>query len=200
MRAVVGLGNPGAAYAHTRHNLGFVVLDLLAQRWHTDFEAMGTVAQVGVGTFAGEPIALVKPQLFMNQSGTALAEVATSIDLSALIVVHDELDLGCGDVRVKHAGGTAGHRGLNSIVAVTGADFVRVRLGIGRPPRGVDVTSFVLSDFDEADQPPIAAAIQRAADAVECVLQEGEAVAMCRYNARPQIAKAALASDDGRVN
>jgi PTH1 family peptidyl-tRNA hydrolase len=120
----------------------------------------------------------------MNRSGSALASLAGPWQVSDLIVIHDELDLDPGTVRVKRGGGTAGHRGLASIVQRWGPDFTRVRVGVGRPPAGTDVVDFVLSPFDATDGPAIDSAICRAADAVESVLREGCQAAMNRFNVR----------------
>lgn len=197
MRIVVGLGNPGSAYADTRHNVGFMVVEELARRWHASL-APSTDARLAESVIAGEQTMLIEPQLYMNRSGTAVAAVRPQLVASELIVIHDDLDLEFGCVRVKRGGGTAGHRGLDSIAAWCGTEFTRVRAGIGRPARGEDVADFVLSPFASEQREAVAVAIQRAADAVECVLREGEEKAMNRFNVRTQSGAAAAPAPMGR--
>jgi PTH1 family peptidyl-tRNA hydrolase len=129
-------------------------------------------------------VTLVEPQLYMNRSGDALKQLGVSIEGQDLIVVHDELDLPRGRVRVKVGGSSAGHRGIESIAEHYGADFVRVRVGVGRPAPGTDVVDHVLSRFDDSEREEIAVSITTAASAVECVLERGAEVAMQRYNIR----------------
>ena len=184
MRVVVGLGNPGSAYVETRHNVGFAVVEELAGRWGVRLSRACEALRVADVVCASERVALVEPQSYMNRSGAALAALAGTWRVTDLIVIHDELDLDPGTVRVKRGGGTAGHRGLTSIVERWGSDFARVRIGIGRPPTGTDVADFVLSPFDDADRPAMDTAIRRAADAVESLLHEGAEAAMNRFNVR----------------
>jgi PTH1 family peptidyl-tRNA hydrolase len=171
----VGLGNPGRSYERTRHNIGFLVADELARRhggsWRKRKRA--EAAPVGLGP---KDFTLLKPTTFMNNSAAALARHKAE----DLIVVHDDLDLPPGDVRVKVGGGAGGHNGLRSIIGRLGPDFVRVRVGIGRPPVGMPVTDYVLSGMDTA----VRDAVPRAADAVEVVVQNGPEAAMNRFNAR----------------
>jgi len=185
MRVVVGLGNPGTAYVETLHNVGFVVLEELARRWNTPWSRPTPGVRVASACMNEQAVILVEPQLYMNRSGAALAEFDASLSPQILIVVHDDLDLECGRLRVKRAGGTAGHRGLDSIVARFGNDFTRVRIGIGRPARGLEPAEFVLSPVSPADRATIETATRHAADAVECILQHGEQVAMNQFNRRP---------------
>ena len=199
MRVVVGLGNPGGEYATTRHNLGFRVVQELARRWRLTFEPFGSSARVAHGVIAGEHTMLVEPQLYMNRSGAALAEVAPLIVPSDLVVIHDDLDLAFGSVRVKRGGGTAGHRGLDSIASHFGYDFTRVRVGIGRPAQGEeDVAGYVLSAYPAEQRDAVAAAVERAADAVECVLRDGEEKAMNCFNVRAKSGVAAAPAPMGR--
>ena len=184
MRIVVGLGNPGSAYASTRHNVGCAVVEELEQRWRIRLHHADRSARIGAGVVDGEPVMLVEPQLYMKRSGPALSAVQPPFTAQALIVVHDDLDLECGRLRVKRGGGTGGHRGLESIVECFGSEFTRVRLGIGRPPQGEEVATYVLSPFGPEEHPIIAAAVQRAADAVSCIVRQGEEAAMNRFNAR----------------
>jgi PTH1 family peptidyl-tRNA hydrolase len=184
MRVVVGLGNPGAAYAGHRHTVGFVVIEELARRWRLPLGTRRRGVRMVQGMIGTASVVLAEPQLYMNRTGAALRGIAQLTSASDLIVIHDDLDLDAGRVRVKCGGGTAGHRGLESIVAEYGDQFTRVRVGVGRPPHGADAAEYVLSRFEPDEQPLIAEAVQRAADAVECVLREGEAAAMNRFNVR----------------
>jgi PTH1 family peptidyl-tRNA hydrolase len=172
---VVGLGNPGRSYERTRHNVGFLVVDELASRhggsWRKRQKAEAAPINPGV-----QEVTLLKPTTFMNNSGSALVGHGAE----DLIVVHDDLDLPDGDVRVKVGGGAGGHNGLRSITQRLGADFVRVRVGIGRPPPGMSTTDYVLGKMDSA----VRDAIPRAADAVEAVVEEGPEAAMNRFNVR----------------
>lgn len=140
---------------------------------------------------------LVQPQLYMNLSGTALEGLEEATVATQLIVIHDDLDIECGRIRVKRDGGTGGHQGLNSIVERYGNDFARVRVGIGRPPRGIDAADYVLSPFDTDEADVISAAISRAADAVECILDAGAEAAMNSFNVRNS-RPAVVAADMGR--
>lgn len=172
---VVGLGNPGGSYAHTRHNAGYLVTDELARRhggsWRRKKKA--EAAPVSVGP---KNVTLLKPATFMNNSGSALA----GYRVEDLIVVHDDLDLEAGIIRVKVGGGAGGHNGLRSLIQTLGNEFVRVRIGIGRPPMGITVTDYVLGKMEAV----VRDAIPTAADAVEAVLQDGPEAAMNRFNAK----------------
>jgi PTH1 family peptidyl-tRNA hydrolase len=171
----VGLGNPGRSYERTRHNIGFLVADELARRHGGSWRGAGKTetARANVGL---EEVTLVKPRTFMNNSGAALA----GLRVEGLIVVHDDLDLPAGSVRVKVGGGAGGHNGLRSIIGRLGNDFVRVRIGIGRPLEGMSVTDYVLGRMDST----VRAAVPTAADAVEAVIQDGPEAAMNRFNVR----------------
>jgi len=172
---VVGLGNPGRSYERTRHNAGYLVADELAKRhggsWRKKKRA--EAAPVSLGP---KDATLLKPTTFMNNSGSAVADYGPE----DLIVVHDDLDLEAGTVRVKVGGGAGGHNGLRSIIRNKDNEFVRVRIGIGRPPIGVTVTDYVLSRMDSA----VKDAITTAADAVEFVVENGPEAAMNRFNTR----------------
>jgi PTH1 family peptidyl-tRNA hydrolase len=172
---VVGLGNPGRSYERTRHNAGYLVADELARRhggsWRQRKKA--EAASIALGS---TDATLLKPTTFMNNSGSAVSDYRPE----NLVVVHDDLDLEAGTVRVKVGGGTGGHNGLRSIIGRLGNDFVRVRIGIGRPPVGLGVTDYVLSRMDSA----VKEAIPAAADAVEFLLEHGPEAAMNRFNIR----------------
>lgn len=192
MVLVVGLGNPGKKYERNRHNVGFMVTSQLA-RTHSlpDFkDKFGGVWTKGEVVAGGgrHPIVLLEPQTFMNLSGDSVqpAVAFLKIEPSQVVVVHDELDLPWGDVRVKFGGGHAGHNGLRSIIQRLGSpDFVRVRVGVGRPPPGFkgDVADYVLSDFDAIERAELPDVIERARVAVERILVEGVAAAMTVTNA-----------------
>ncbi len=184
MRVVVGLGNPGEAYARSRHNVGFAVVTELARRWALSLHATSSALHVAESDRSGAPTLLALPQMYMNRSGEALTRLQPPVTAAQLIVVHDDLDLDLGMLRVKRGGGTAGHHGLDSIVEHYGHNFTRVRVGVNRPPHGEDVATYVLAQFDTHEKESAGAAIQRAADAVECVLRDGEEAAMNRFNAR----------------
>ncbi|OIQ32592.1 MAG: aminoacyl-tRNA hydrolase [Alphaproteobacteria bacterium MedPE-SWcel] len=154
MKLLVGLGNPGAKYAGNRHNIGFMALDQIASDhgfspWKSKFQA-----QMSDGTTGGEKLILLKPQTFMNNSGQSVGEALRFFKLtpSDVVVFHDELDLAPGKCRVKQGGGHAGHNGLRSIHAHIGADYMRVRLGIGHPGHKDAVAGYVLHDFPKADR------------------------------------------------
>jgi peptidyl-tRNA hydrolase, PTH1 family len=172
---VVGLGNPGRSYERTRHNAGYLVVDELAKRhagsWRKKKKSEATPISVGPTNAT-----LLKPATFMNNSGSAVADYKPE----NLVVVHDDLDLEAGTVRVKVGGGAGGHNGLRSIIGRLGNDFIRVRIGIGRPPAGVGVTDYVLSRMDSV----VKDAIPTAADAVELVLEQSPEAAMNRFNVR----------------
>jgi len=185
MRVVVGLGNPGCAYATTRHNVGFHVVEELTRRWHIVMGAIFQDRRTAGGTIAGIPVLMVEPQRYMNLSGIALSGMEPPITAADLIVIHDDIDLEIGRLRIKIGGGAGGHNGVQSIAEHFAADFVRVRVGIGRPPVGRETADHVLSAFDSHEQEVITLAVRRAADAVECILCEGENTAMNRFNTRP---------------
>lgn len=183
---VAGLGNPGPKYANTRHNMGFLVLDELCARsggggWREKF--LGEVDRVSID---GNTTLLLKPQTFMNLSGRSVARAATfhRIEPERIIVVHDELDLDFGAVRVKVGGGTGGHKGIASCKADMGtADFLRVRLGIGHPRFG-NATNFVLESFNEDEQAVLTEVIARGAQAVYRIIADGAVKAMNEFNKR----------------
>ena len=187
---VVGLGNPGPKYARTRHNVGWWAIDELAKRWAVQLKADGANVSIGRGQLEGVRIALVKPRTYVNQSGRAVRQAQdwTGCDAPHTVVVYDDLDLGVGALRVRSGGGTGGHNGLKSIVAATGAEFVRVRIGIGRPSvhgepsRDPEVVAdFVLSDPTGEERRRLEEVALLAADAVETVIRDGVEAASQRY-------------------
>lgn len=185
---VAGLGNPGQGYARTRHNVGFDVVERLAAGTGVRFSSGPYESQAALVRVSAVPVLLVKPQTFMNRSGASVIGWLTKLGLPAsrLIVVHDDLDLALGRLRVVEAAGAAGHRGVRSIQESLGTtEFARVRVGIGRPESGEDAADRVLADFTPEESSVLADAVDRGADAVRSVILEGAARAMNRYNAWP---------------
>jgi PTH1 family peptidyl-tRNA hydrolase len=185
---IAGLGNPGPGYAGNRHNAGFMVADLLAERIGTRFKRDRSRAAVATGRLAGFPVTLAKPQPFMNLSGGPVASLRSFYKLppDQIVVVHDELDIPFGTVRLKLGGGDNGHNGLRSVTAALGTrDYFRVRVGIGRPPGRMDAADYVLHDFSAAEQKQLPELLSRSADAVETLLQHGLAAAQTEFHAAP---------------
>lgn len=188
---VVGLGNPGEQYARTRHNVGFWVVNTLAKRAHTQPKATGSLMHIGVGELAGQKVALVKPKTYVNLSGKAVLQALqwTGCDIQHTVVLYDELDLNVGALRVRAGGGHGGHNGLKSIGQAAGPEFVRVRIGIGRPTVNGEptwdpevVSGWVLGVPHGEDKRALDAAVEYAADAVEAILAEGPEAAGNRFN------------------
>ena len=186
---VVGLGNPGPDYAANRHNVGQMVLDILADRISASFKSHKANASVAEGRlgFGGPKIILAKPGTYMNTSGGPVANLMKfyDVDVQHVIVVHDELDIDAGAVRIKQGGGHAGHNGLRDIISAAGSnDFVRVRVGIGRPPGRQDAADFVLKNFSGEERKELPLLLELSADAVEAIVRDGALVAMNAVNAR----------------
>jgi len=170
---VVGLGNPGPAYAGNRHNTGFMVLDLLGERVGARFTAHKGRADVVEGRLAGRRVVLAKPKCYMNESGGPVASLRDWFKVPAdrILVVHDELDIPYAALRLKLGGGDNGHNGLRSITKAIGTrEYLRVRFGVGRPPGRQDPADFVLKDFSAAERKELPFHVDRAADAVEALL------------------------------
>src|ERR1700761_1761701 len=174
---VVGLGNPGPNYAQTRHNLGFMVADLLAARLGSAFKAhKRSGAEVVTGRLAGHSVVLAKPRCYMNESGRQIGPLAKfySVPPADIIVIHDDLDLEFGRIRLKIGGGEGGHNGLRPVAAALGTkDFQWALIGIGRPPRRKDPASFVLQHFPAAERPEVPTICEQAADATELLIEIG---------------------------
>jgi PTH1 family peptidyl-tRNA hydrolase len=182
---IVGLGNPGPRYAGNRHNVGFAVVDLLADRIGGRFKAHRGRCDVVEGRLAGRPVVLAKPKAYMNESGGPIVAISRffKIPVTGLTIVHDELDLAFGVLRLKRGGGDGGHNGLRSATAALGTrEYLRVRFGIGRPPGRQDPADFVLRDFTAAERKELPYLVDRAADAVETLLAEGLDAAQNAYN------------------
>ena len=187
MKIIAGLGNPGSEYAQTKHNVGFMFVDALAARlgaaeWREKFDAL--VAETRIGA---EKVLLVKPQTYMNESGRSLGPMLAWYKLAPeeLVVVHDDMDIPAGTVRIRRKGSAGGHNGIKSILAHVGdAHFARVRIGIGRPLPNWTVVNHVLAPFSEGDAPRVREAIDDLLPAVECIVTEGADMAMNRFNPR----------------
>ena len=187
MKLLVGLGNPGPEYASTRHNIGFMVVSLLAERNGISLKRKGHQGIYGVGRIAGEEATLLLPQTYMNRSGTSVASAYQSLGVEPgdLVVVHDEIDLEFGSLRIKTGGGHGGHNGLRSIHSALGDNgYHRLRMGVGRPPGGGDVSGYVLSRFNAAERAKLEKFIETAVDALELLLRNGAQDAMSKYNNR----------------
>lgn len=183
---IVGLGNPGSRYAKNRHNVGFMVVDQLASDAGTAINRAKFKGQYATANVAGQPVALLKPLTFMNLSGQSVSPARTFFNVPnpAIFVVHDEIDLPFGTVKLKVGGGHAGHNGLRSIIAqLGGRDFVRLRVGVGRPVHGA-VADFVLSDFSKDERDWLPDLLDRSVDALRLALAEGPQKAMNQINQR----------------
>ncbi|MFQ5328857.1 MAG: aminoacyl-tRNA hydrolase [Thermodesulfobacteriota bacterium] len=184
MRLIVGLGNPGAQYASTRHNIGFIAVDHIAQAYGIPVGQKGFHSIHGSGRLGECKVMLVKPQTFMNRSGEAVREVAAyfRISPSDIVVIYDDVDLPFGRLRIRPSGGSGGQRGVASIISTLGTDeFPRVRVGIGRPEGG-DVSGYVLSPFNSDERKVLDAVVERVSDAVETLCVSGVIEAMDRFN------------------
>lgn len=183
---IAGLGNPGPGYAGNRHNVGVMVADELARRAGSSFRAASRFrASVADGRLAGLPVTLAKPLSFMNDSGGPVAGLRGYYHLEPgrIVVIHDELDLPFGTIRLKLGGGDNGHNGLRSITAALGTrEYYRVRVGIGRPPGRMDPAAFVLRDFTAAERKELPFMLDRAADATEALLATGLAAAQNAFH------------------
>lgn len=188
---IIGLGNPGEGHARNRHNVGFWVVNDLAKRAGTQPKVQGSLMHIGVGELCGRRVALVKPKTYMNLSGKAVAQALqwTGVPLARMIIIYDELDMHPGALRLRAGGGHGGHNGLKDVVAAAGQDFVRVRIGIGRPTRGGEpswdpdvVAGWVLSNPAGDEKQRLEEAARLAADAVEAIITDGVDAAGSRYN------------------
>lgn len=181
IRIVYGLGNPGSRYERTRHNMGFMVIDSLALRLGAPTRKSRAGILFGNAVFAGRSILLAKPLTYMNLSGEPLEAMRVSPD--DILVVHDDLDIPPGGVRVKAGGGTGGHKGLESVRKALGTlDFLRIRVGIGRPPEGMDPSDYVLGEIPREERDIFSSAIERAADAAMMCLSGEITRAMNTFN------------------
>ena len=182
---VVGLGNPGEAYRQTRHNVGFLVLDRLSQEYGIPFNDRRFDNCFGLGVLAGQALVLSAPQTFMNRSGPPVLRLLSYYGISSkdVLIIHDDIDLAFGRIKIKEKGGHGGHNGLKSVMDALGSgEFARLRIGIGRPARGGDVTDHVLGSFSVAENAMLEAILTRASDAAVTVLCHGAKVGMDRFH------------------
>ena len=191
MKLIIGLGNPGKAYAHNRHNVGFQCLNHFARLHSIPFDHRQCQARVGMGKVRGEKLLLARPGTFVNLSGKSVACLVHKhkIPLSDLLVIYDDLDLPPGKIRLRQSGSSGGHKGMDSIISALGsADFSRIRVGIGRPQvEGQSISedaivNYVLSDFSLQEEAMIKPAVARVAEAIDCFLTQGIEAAMGKFN------------------
>lgn len=185
MKLIAGLGNPGKIYARHRHNVGFRVVDLLGKRHGIELKKRSFGAEIGNGMIGRQAVILAKPQTFMNISGDAVGPVVRfyRLEPNDLIVIHDDLDIELSHMKISMGQGHGGHNGVRSVADALGStEFFRVRVGIGRPPVGVDATDYVLSEFDKEGDRLASDAVTRAADAVEILIEKGLAAAQQAFH------------------
>ncbi len=193
MNLIVGLGNPGWGYTHNRHNVGFVCLNHFARMQGIRFDKKQGRARIGTGEIADSKAVVAKPQTYMNKSGQSVGLLVRKFNVSPddLLVIHDDLDLPLGKIRIRQGGSAGGHKGVGSIITeLDNQDFIRIRVGIGRPVKNEDSTEFsedeiinyVLSDFTPDEKQAITQVIPRVSEAILCLLTEGLVAAMNRYN------------------
>ncbi len=185
MHLVVGLGNPGKAYEKTRHNAGFMVVDALAAQFSISMAQRTKALRYGTGTIAGHAVILAKPQGYMNRSGPPVQRLCRELNLSseAVTVIHDDIDIPLGNIKIKEKGGHGGHKGVRSLMDALGSDrFIRIRVGIGRPESAAGVTDYVLEDFAPEEKEILDEVVQRAKEAVVCILTRGTEEGMNRFN------------------
>jgi peptidyl-tRNA hydrolase, PTH1 family len=189
MKLIVGLGNPGYLYTRNRHNVGFMSVGELAKEQKIRFDKKQGQARTGIGNIDGNRVVLARPQTFMNASGESVSALVRKLNVKPedLIVIHDDLDLPVGKIRLRMGGGSGGHKGIESIIARIGTrDFYRVRVGIGRPENTEDkedaVVSYVLSDFSGEEKKEIDKTLPIVSEAIVYLLQNGIEAAMNKYN------------------
>ena len=193
MKLIVGLRNPGRGYANNRHNIGFMCLKHFARRHCIRFDKKQGKARIGSGEVAGNKVILAKPQTYMNLSGQSISLLVKKFDinLNDLIVIHDDLDLPLGKIRIRHGSSSGGHKGVDSIIfSLDSQDFSRLRVGIGRPTATEgsnqtsesDIITYVLSDFTPEEKQAVAGVIPRVSEAILYLLTEGLSPAMNKYN------------------
>lgn len=186
MYIIAGLGNPGKQYAHTRHNVGFDTIDILAEKYHISVDTKKHKALCGKGVIEGQKVILAKPQTYMNLSGESLRELVDfyKIDVETeLIVIYDDISLEPGQLRIRAKGSAGGHNGIKSLIAHLGTqEFCRVKVGVGEKPKGYDLADYVLGHFSKAERACVEEAFARAADAVVRMMTDGVEYAMNSYN------------------
>lgn len=185
MKIIAGLGNPGTKYAGTRHNVGFSVIDELAERHKISMSAGKHKAIMGKGIIDGEKVILAMPQTYMNLSGESVRALMDFYKCTPedLIVVYDDIDLDVGKLRIREKGSAGGHNGMKNIILHTGSqEFVRIRVGVGKKPDRMDLADYVLSRFDKDELPFMRESCTKACEAVETILSDGAVAAMNRFN------------------
>ncbi len=187
LRLVVGLGNPGETYSGTRHNTGFMVVDKISDAFSIDLEKRKFDARFGIGSIDGIKVILAKPMAFMNRSGPQVHKIAGYFKIlyEDMLVIHDDIDLDFGRLKIKEKGGDGGHRGIRSITdAFGGGDFVRLRIGVGQPEAGIGAADYVLGKFTLEEKKVLNRIITTARDAVVTILCKGTKEGMNRFNNR----------------
>ena len=192
MKLIVGLGNPGRGYANNRHNVGFVCLNHFAKTQGIRFDKKQGKARIGIGEVAGSKVVLARPQTYMNLIGQSVSRLIKkfNINLDDLLVIHDDLDLPLGKIRIRYGSSSGGHKGIDSIISSLGSqDFSHLRVGIGRPTtegfaetNEADIVAYVLSNFTSEEKQIVVQVIPRVSEAIYCLLSQGLAVAMNKYN------------------
>jgi PTH1 family peptidyl-tRNA hydrolase len=182
---IIGLGNPGKRYRLTKHNVGFRVVDRFAEKKKIKLKRRLGKVQVGEGRIGAERIVIAKPLTYMNRSGAVVRKLIKElgIPLDHLVVVHDDLDMACGRIKIKEKGGHGGHKGVSSIIEQVGnPDFLRVKVGIDKPQRPDEGADYVLSPFDNEQLPLVEESMEQASEAIEDIIESGKARAMSLYN------------------
>ena len=193
MKLIVGLGNPGRVYANNRHNIGFICLNYFARTQGIKFDQKRGHARIGIGEAAGNKVVIAKPQTYMNLSGQSVSLLIRKFNINPndLLIIHDDLDLPLGKIRIRQGGGSGGHKGIDSIIShLESQDFIRIRVGIGRPVKNEgsaeisddEIIAYVLSDFTDEEKQAIAQVLPMVSEAILCLLTEGLVAAMNRYN------------------
>ncbi len=193
MKLIVGLGNPGQGYANNRHNVGFMCVNHFAKTHRIRFDRKQGKARIGTGEVAGSEVVVARPQTYMNLSGQAVSRLVRKFNIGpdSLLVIYDDLDLPLGKIRIRQGGSSAGHKGVESIIAELGSrDFIRIRVGTGRPPIPVgsgeitetDIVDYVLGDFTAEEKKVVARVIPEVSGAILCLITEGLTAAMNKYN------------------
>lgn len=198
MKIIAGLGNPGREYEKTKHNVGFMTVDLLAERLGISVTRLKFKALIGDGRIGTEKVIIVKPQTYMNLSGDSIREIMNfyKLDPEDLIVIYDDIDIPVGTLRIRQKGSAGTHNGMRSVVSQLGSEaFPRVRVGIGSENRG-DLVNYVISGFKGSDKDNVRQAIEKAADAVECMVREGVSMAMNKYNTKKAKKKKKAAEEE----
>lgn len=182
---IIGLGNPGARYANTRHNVGFDTIDVLSKKFGINVSKLKYKALWGDGIINGQRVILVKPQTYMNLSGESVREIVEwyKVPMSKVILIYDDIDLPVGKIRIRSKGSAGTHNGMRSVIyQIQSDEFLRIRIGIGKPPEGWELANFVLGSFGSEERKIVNESVARAADAVVALLKSGVETAMNLYN------------------